>query len=121
MAHLISFSPAFFLYTPPHSLNIRAMKFLIVQTLALLSTVSVATYLNTSYVPYGSGYFYDHQIHFCITIPHSVFSAFSVTKNSYDGYSVNADDISVTYEPSGNPINVIVESIDDALSVHLLH
>lgn len=93
------------------------MKFSIAQALALVGTVSAATYSNTSFVPFGSGYFYDGEIYFDLTLPNSGFSAFSIAAGPGDGFTFAPDSFSGTYVPSGNTFPVAGSVTNGALDI----
>lgn len=93
------------------------MKFSIAQTLALISTVSAVTYSNTSYVPYGSGYFYDGQIYLDVILPNSGFTSFSIASGPPSAFSYSVDSVSGSYIPSGDNFPVTADVANGAIDV----
>jgi hypothetical protein len=96
------------------------MKFIqIAQSLALVGTAAAASYTNTSFVPYGSGYFLDNrQLVYNLVLPNSGFSAFDIsTKDSGFGYTLFPPDVSAIYSPSEAPIVLTFNDVNNILDV----
>ncbi|KAG0687397.1 hypothetical protein C6P40_002394 [Pichia californica] len=77
--------------------------------LTLISSAYAATYKNTSYVPYGSGYFLDNSIYFDLYLPNSGFTGFSIASDvdsDFYGFTFNSNKSFGTYEPSGTLFNL---------------
>lgn len=89
----------------------------IAKSLALASVASAATYSNSSFVPSGSGFFYDGQVYFDIILPNSGFSSFSITAGSGNGFSYAPDSLSGVYSPSGTPFEITSDSTTESIDI----
>jgi hypothetical protein len=104
--------------TNPLTLAIFTMKLTqLAQALAVLGSASAATYSNVSYVPSGSGYFYDGQIYIDLNLPNSGFSSFSIEGDAGNGFTFSPEAISGVYSPSGTPFSVTSDSTAGSIDI----
>ena len=96
------------------------MKFTqIAQALALAGSATAATYSNSSYVPSGSGYFYNGTVYYSVSLPNSGFTNFEIYRESNDitGASIDQETASAVYSPAGTPFEVVTHFPSNYLEI----